>query len=577
MFRLRRPRSSRRIFLHTFPFFDEHFLLILFGVPVGVCGGLASVALNHSIEWLSSTLHFAQSHWYFVFFPAAGAVLSIFFLTNVFREEAGHSVPMVIYSVSRKGGLLRVRSAFSHLIGCLCTIAFGGSAGPEGPVVVSGSSIGSSIARLFHLKERQRVAMVGCGIAASISAIFNAPIAGIVFAVEVILGEWVSVNLVPIAIASVVATQTSRLLRGNQIPFEHTSFPIDTIDIAASFGLAVMVSAAAVIFSKTLSYTERKAKRFFPNIYLRGAAGGLLVGGIGLFAPDVLGEGYETIRSIIEGRYAPALGMMGVLIVCKIIATSLTLGTGSAGGVFAPSLALGSFVGLAYSELLHWLWPTVVWASGGCFALLGMAGVVSGVLLAPLTGIFLIVEITGGYEVILPLILASVLASTFCRAYLRASIYHKELIERGQLLRPRTDSRILADISILDVLNENWRPLPPDMLLREFVELIKQDPRSYFPVIDPGTGKYIGLVLVDKAQPYLLSPDLFDVVVVEEIIEGADIRISPTDDLFTVMDYFDHGRTEVLPVIERNRFIGAISKADVLMQYRKELIVQTTI
>jgi len=576
MLRKRRSRSSRQILLQTFPFFDEHFFLILFGVPVGVCGGLASVALNYSIAWLSSALHFSRAHWFFIFFPAAGAVLSIFFLTNVFKEGAGHSVPMVIYSVSRKGGLLRVRSSVSHLVGCLCTIAFGGSAGPEGPVVVSGSAIGSSIARIFHLKERQRVAMVGCGIAASISAIFNAPIAGIVFAVEVILGEWVSVNLVPIAIASVVATQTSRLLSGNQIPFEHTSFPIDTIDIAASFGLAVMVSAAAVLFSLSMSLTEHAAKRLFANIYLRGAAGGLIVGCIGLFAPDVLGEGYETIRSIIEGRYAPALGMMGVLIVGKIVATSLTLGTGSAGGVFAPSLALGSFVGLTFSELLHWLWPTVVWASGGCFALLGMAGVISGVLMAPLTGIFLIVEITGGYEVILPLILVSVLASTICRAYLRASIYHKELIEKGQLLRPRTDSRILADISVLDILNENWRPLPPDMLLREFVELIKNDPRSFFPVIDPATGKYIGLVLADKALPYLLSTELYDVVVVEEIIEGTGIRISPQDNLLAVMDYFDQGRTEVLPVVERNRFLGAISKADVLMQYRKDLIVQTT-
>ncbi|RJP34519.1 MAG: chloride channel protein [Candidatus Omnitrophota bacterium] len=567
-------RLIRRIFENLFLFFDEHFLLILFGIPVGICGGLASVALNRSIHLASSLLPVSHSHGLFIFFPAIGALLSIFCLSAVFRESAGHAVPLVIHSVTRKGGLLQLRSSLSHLIGCLCTISFGGSAGPEAPVVVSGSSIGSNIARLFHFKERQRIVMVGCGIAAAISAIFNAPIAGIVFAVEVILGEWASVNLVPIAIASVVATQTSRILQGNQIPFDHRVFIIDTMDIIACLGLAVLVSVAAVLLSKTLFYVEHASKRLFRNIYMRGAAGGLCVGCIGWFAPDVLGEGYETIRAIIEDLYAPPLLFMTLLIFCKIAATSLTLGTGSAGGVFAPALVIGCFVGLAYSEMINALWPANAWTSGGCFALLGMAGMISGVLHAPLTGIFLIVEITGGYEVILPLILVSVLASTITRAYMPASVYYRELMERGQLLRPRTDARILADIAILDILKEDLEPLPPEMTLREFVNRIKNSPQSHFPVIDPETEKFHGLVLVDMVQSYLLSPELYDAIVVEEIMESSDIRISPNDNLLRVMDHFEQGRTEVLPVIDRDRFIGTVSKADVLAQYRKELIVQ---
>ncbi|MDX9753567.1 MAG: chloride channel protein [bacterium] len=557
--------------------FDEHTFLIVLGIPVGICGGLASVALNHSIHFFAHLFSAITNPWVLIFFPAIGALLSIFFMTAVFRETRIHAVPVVIYSVSRQGGLLHLRSAISHLIGCLCTIAFGGSAGPEAPVVVSGSSIGSNIARLFCLNERQRVAMVGCGIAAAISAIFNAPLAGIIFSIEVVLGEWASVNLLPIAVSSVVATQISRIWYGNQIPFEHWSYQIDTLDIVASVGLAFLVSVVAFVFVRVMSFIEKKAAVLFSNLYIRGVAGGLCVGMLGFFFPDILGEGYETIRKIIENQYQQPLVLMMLLIGLKILATSLTLGTGSAGGVFAPSLVLGCFSGLLYWQMLMALWPDAGWVNGGCFALLGMAGTISAVLHAPLTGIFLIVEITGGYEAILPLICVAVLATSISRKLIKASIYYRELLERGQLLRPRTDARILADISVRDILVESHQHIAPDMRLREFVDLIKINDQDYYPVIDPKSGKYHGLVFVAHARPYLLSPELYDAVLVEEIIEGVDYAISPHDSLLHVMDLFEKTDTEIVPVLDHKKtFLGTVSKSDILNQYRKELIVQTT-
>jgi len=268
--------------------------------------------------------------------------------------------------------------------------------------------------------------------------------------------------------------------------------------------------------------------------------------------------------------------MMAILIVCKIVATSLTLGTGSAGGVFAPSLVLGSFVGLTYWQLLELIWPDYPWVGGGCFALLGMAGMTSGVLHAPLTGIFLIVEITGGYEVILPLILVSVLASTLSRAFLPASIYYRELIDRGQLLRPRTDARILADIKIQDVINVNLIPISPDLPLRHFAELIQTTGHRHFPVMDLQNGKYHGLIVVEKAQPYLLSPELYDMVLVEEMIDSSPVCVSPRDDLLSIMERFEREQTDIFPVLDEGRFLGTLAKSDILDQYRKELIVQTT-
>ncbi|MFH1743905.1 MAG: chloride channel protein [bacterium] len=567
--------SWRRIAKSAFGV-DEPVLLAVVGIPVGLCSGLAAVALNRSIVSFSTLLRPAWEHWYAVLLPAVGGILSFLVLSALFREGVGHGVPVVVYSVSRKGGLLRLRSSFSHLLGSLCTIGFGGSAGPEAPIVISGAAIGSNIARLFRLNERRRVAIVGCGVAGAISAIFNAPIAGIVFAVEVIIGEWTPIHLVPIGIASVVATQVSRILQGNQIPFDHRQFNIGTLDILSCVGFAVMLSAISVLICRILPATERVTARIFGRSWLRAMVGGILVGAIGLFYPDVLGEGYETIRGIIEHHHQPALWFAFLLIFAKVLATSLTLGTGSAGGIFAPCLVIGSFAGLAYRGLLDLVWPSIDWVGGGCFALLGMAGMISGVLHAPLTGIFLIVEITGGYEVILPLILISVLSSSLSRLAQPASVYNQELIERGQLLRPRTDGRLLADLHVMELIEKDIVTLKSDMLLRDFVAIVKQSKQIHFPVEDPEMGDFLGLISVDRARSYLLSPELYDAVVVEEIMESFPEHVSPEDNLIEVMEQFNRARSGVLPVVEGGKCLGILSKAAILNQYRTELMIQET-
>ena len=557
---------------------NELVLLGTISIPVGLCSGLAAVYLNRSIAYVSSILRPFWEHWYALFFPAAGGMLSVFVLAVLFREGVGHGVPTVIYSVSRKGGLLRLRSSVSHWIGSLCTIGFGGSAGPEAPIVISGASIGSNIATLFHLNERRRVAIVGCGVAGAISAIFNAPVAGIVFAAEVIIGEWTPFHLVPIGIASVVATQVSRIMQGNQIPFQHRSFNIGfhigSLDILACVGFSILLGAISVLTCWALPAVGKAAEHFFKRPWMRILAGGIVVGVFGLFLPDVLGEGYETVRGIIEEQNQPVLLVAFLLLFAKVFVTSLTLGTGSAGGIFAPCLVIGSFAGLAYRDLLNLVWPSVGWVGGGCFALLGMAGILSGVLHAPLTGIFLIVEITGGYEVILPLILVSVLTSALSRLVQPASVYNQELIERRQLLRPRTDARLLADLHVMELIERDILSLKSDMLLRDFVDLVKRTNQIYFPVEDPVTGDYLGLVSVDRVRSYLLSPELYDAVVVEEIMDRLCEPVSPDKSLIEIMEQFDRTRSWVLPVVESGRCLGIVSKAAILNQYRTELMIQ---
>ncbi len=543
---------------------------------VGNFSGLASVVLNRSLVMMSEWLHHFRHYWWVFLLPAAGAALSSLFLEKVVNEGAGHGVPEVIYSVSRYGGLLRFRSSFSRLISSCLTIGSGGSAGPEAPVVISGAAIGSNIAKYFSLNDRQRVTLVGCGAAGAISSIFNAPIAGMVFAVEVIVGEWKSVNIVPIAIASVAGTEISRLLQGNQIPFSHHLFNIDLLNILASLGLAVLSAAASILLTRMLRSMHTVSHKVSAPIWIRAAMGGCAVGIIGLFLPVVLGEGYHTVKILIEGEYGQVLAVVALASFAKIAATALTLGWGGSGGIFAPCLVIGSLIGVTYHHLLALFWPSASWVNEGYYALLGMAGLISGMLQAPLTGIFLIIEITGGWEVILPLIMVSAFTTTLCHYFEPASYYLKDLVEHGHLLRPGTDARVLSDLNVPELIEKDCIIVNQNMLLRDFITIIKKSHRNYFPVEDEKTGKFLGMIHLDDIRQYLFDPVMYDAVFLGQIMNTQVEVVHPDDDLLEVVRKMDMKGLFSMPVVVNNRFLGLISKATILDQYRKELMVQTS-
>ena len=555
---------------------DDRLLLILMAIIVGSFSGIASVILNRSIVTMFEWLHHLRHYWWVFVLPAIGAALSSLFLEKFVKEGAGHGVPEVIYSVSRYGGLLRFRSSFSRLISSALTIGSGGSAGPEAPVVISGAAIGSNIAKYFSLNDRQRVTLVGCGAAGAISSIFNAPIAGMVFAIEVIIGEWKSVNIVPIAIASVAGTETSRILQGNQIAFSHHLFSINHIDIFACVGLAILTAAASILLTRLLRSMNEISKKLPTPLWIRAAAGGCAVGLIGLFLPVVLGEGYHSVRTMIEGDFLQGFAFVGLATLAKIVATALTLGWGGSGGIFAPCLVIGSLAGLTYHHGLALLWPSVSWVNEGCFALLGMAGLISGMLQAPLTGIFLIVEITGGYEVILPLIIVSAISTTLCHYIEPASYYLKDLVEYGHLLRPGTDARVLSDLNVSELIERDCIAVSQNMLLRDFVNIVKKSHRNYFPVENEKTGHFMGIIHLDDIRPYLFNPVMYDTVFLGQIMNTEVEVIHPDDDLADIIRKMDANRLFSMPVVVNNRFIGLISKGSLLDQYRKELMVQTS-
>ncbi len=555
----------------------DRMILIFTGIIVGVCSGLAALLLNRSLEMFLDVLHPYRQYWWAFIFPGVGAALSSLFLNRVVNEGAGHGVPEVIYAVSRYGGLLRFRSSISRLVSSLLTIGSGGSAGPEAPVVMSGSAIGSNFAKWLGLNERQRITLVGCGAAGAIASIFNAPIAGMVFSMEVILGEWKSSTIIPIGIAAAAGAEVSRLLKGIQIVFDHRSFRIDLLDIVSCIGLALLTALASILLTRFLRFMHKRSERIFSRKWVRAMAGGIAVGVIGLFFPVVLGEGYHFIDLMIEGSLEAGLVVTAIFVLAKILATSFTLGWGGSGGIFAPALVVGSLVGVTYHGIISLVWPGVSWVEEGCFALLGMAGLISGMLQAPLTGVFLIFEITGGYEVILPLIMISAISTALCHYIEPASFYLKELIDKGQLLRPGTDARVLSDLKISELIETDCMTVKQNMPLGEFVEIVKLSHRNHFPVESEKDGRFVGMVHLDDVREYLFSPELYDVVVVGQIMNPYVETVHPDDDLVEVLSRMDSRGLFSMPVVSEDHFFGMISKATLLDQYRKELIVQTEI
>lgn len=559
--------------------FDENLLLLIIAVIVGICSGLAAVCLNASIEFCFEHLHMFRNYWWGFFLPGAGAVLSSIFL-RLIKDDKGHGVPDVIYSVSKNGGLLRIRSIFSRLVSSTLTIGSGGSAGPEAPILISGASIGSNIARFFSLNERQRITLLGCGTAGAISAIFNAPVAGIIFTLEVILAEWNAAYLIPIAISSVTGTELSRFLRGNQIPFSNNGFNIAFSDVLGAAFLAILTGLVSVFFTRMMekssmaaSKTEKKLKLPF---WVKAGIGGCAVGLLGYFIPDSLGEGYHSIRELIGGIYQNGLTIVAVALLAKIVATALTLGWGGSGGIFAPSLVIGSFSGVLFYRLATMFFPEINFVGEGCFALLGMSGVMAGVLQAPLTGVFLIVEITGSYEVIVPLIIVSTLSSTICKYLEPASVYLKELVQKGDLLRPGTDARVLSDLKVEELIEKDFIEVYSNMLLKDLIRLLKISRRNFFPVLEKKTGTFLGVVHLDQIRPYLMDSVMYETVFVYQIMNRDIPVISYDEELKNALDIMDENGLFSIPVLRDKKFVGFISKGTILDQYRRELMVQTS-
>lgn len=565
--------------LHRIPAREAAILMTL-AVAVGLGGGVCAVALSSAVHWATRAMSSYHGTWFTLFLPGIGAALSAAFLRYLLKDHAGHGVPQLIHSASLQGGELPPSMIYSRLISSFLTVGSGGSAGLEGPIATCGGAIGSTAGKQLDSNERRRTLLLGYGVAGAVAGIFNAPLTGTVFALEVILGEWSALTILPSFIAAVSATQFSRLVLGNNTVFVHLPAFYNTVDLFSCALLGVGMGLFAVGFQRCLRWTEKHFSdaAFFQRpggAWMCAGCGGLAVGALGVFVPEVLHDGYEMISAFLSGGESLSLFAVGLFLVLKLIASCLTLGSGGSGGVFAPSLVLGSAAGFGYGLTLQRLFPFVGFSNPSVYSLVGMAGMVAGLMHAPLTGMFLVLEITAGYELILPLMIVSALAMLISYYFVSGSVYTEEFHRKGDLGRRGSDYHLLQTMNPRELLDQDVQVIEEGMLLEDFVELFKRSRRNLFPVVEHGTQRCLGVVFLDDIRSYLFERALYPLVTMGSLMHRDILTISTEESALSAIRKFERSGAWSLPVVDQERFVGMISKSTLFDRYRRELIVHT--
>ena len=475
---------------------------------------------------------------------------------------------------------------WSSLLGSSVTIGFGGSVGAEGPIVYTGAAIGSNLGSAFHLSPRVLMILVGCGAAAGIAGIFKAPIAGMLFTIEVLMLDLTAVSVLPLMISSVAAASIAYTFTGyeSEFFFSQSEYFITT-RIPYAVMLGIFCGFVSLYFTKAMNMMERMFGKL-GNPWLKFIVGGAILSTLIFLFPPLYGEGYGPINSLLNGNYAQifdgsifydyrnevwmVMAFIALIIITKVFATSATNGGGGVGGTFAPSLYVGCMAGFLFAIVVNTLGVTEGGISIKNFALMGMAGVMSAVMHAPLMAIFLTAEMTGGYQLFLPLLIVSLVSYGTIRLFLPWSIYTMRLAQRGELLTHEKDKSVLTLLKIDNVIEKDFLPVKPDMSLKEMVDVISHSSRNLFPVIDKDD-KLIGIVLLDDIRNIMFRPDLYRKIHVSKFMTSAPAKIEVGEPMDSVMKKFDDTNAWNLPVVENGKYVGFVSKSKIFNSYRRVL------
>lgn len=568
---------------------DNNFILIVASV-IGLVSGLAAVLLKSTVHFiqvlLQQNLDITKINYLYIVYPSIGILLTVIIRKYIVRDTPGHGITRILRAISVNSGRIRKRYMMSNMLKSAVTVGFGGSVGLEAPIVVTGSAIGSNIGQFVHLDYKKRTLLIGCGAAGAISAIFNSPIAGVIFAIEVILNETKINKFIPILIASVSGQLISIILLGEDILFSFKltdSFKAQ--DTPFYILLGILCGLVSLYFTRMLFKAEGLIGKINNN-YARALVGGLGLALIIFTFPPIYGEGYDAIKAMLNGQkmhlfdsslfysfadkeYTIILFLLLILIV-KPIASAFTIGGGGSGGVFAPSLFMGGVTGFLFAYVANILNPYAQ-ISQSNFTLVGMCGVLSGVLHAPLTGIFLIAEITSGYMLFVPLMLVSAISYVTISYFEKHSIYTKRLIESGEMIQDDRDRMILSQINIKKIVEKDLLSIHPDATLSELVKLVKKSKRNIFPVVNENS-ELEGIVTLDDIREIMFDQEKQEEVLVKTIMHQPPAFVSPQEKMQSVMNKFEVTQAWNLPVIEDDKYLGFISKARIFNAYRTKLI-----
>ena len=550
----------------------EALVMMTAALAIGLVCGILAVGLNWSVHSLRLFITELDLGWRAIFFPALGAGIAIFLVRSLMHDSAGHGVSDVIKAMAMGSEALRRRMIYSRFFGSLLTVGSGGSTGLEGPIVSIGGALGSALGRWLDMNERHKKLLVGYGAAGAVAGIFNAPLTGLIFSLEIIIGEWTYLTILPTIIAAVSATEVSRLIMGNKIAFTQEIAGFSITSLLACFALGALTGIISILFARSLLLWEKFFSKISLHLWIRATIGGLSVGVLGYFMPEVLSEGYSVTQAFLTDTIRPELGFVLLFVLLKFLACGITLGSGGVGGVFAPSLVIGSGVGLAFGMILHLL-PLNGVAEDAAFALAGMAGMVAGVMHGPLTGIFLVMEATSGYSMILPLMLTASSAMVVSSFFEIGSVYTQELIKQGSLIKRGTDRYLLHHLNIVDILDKDFITIRENLLLRDFIDEFKKARRNYFPVLNEEK-ECVGVVFLDDIRPHLFETNLYDLVTMGSVMRNLPV-ISLNEPISAALDKFETSKVWSLPVVDGDRFLGMLSKSTLFDHYRRELQIQS--
>ena len=571
----------------------RQFILLLCGL-VGVATGFAALAmrsLTHFIEEvLVGNIIRYINYGFYVIFPAVGFLLVYWVKKYIIRKEVSHGIPSILYAVAKQKGIMKRFQAYGSILTAPITIGFGGSVGLEGPMVVTGAGISSQVARLFHINQSDRMLLLACACAAALAAIFKVPLAGILFAIEVFGLDLTLSSLLPLFVASLSGVLTSYIFFGNA-----ALLPIYVGDsfLMHNIPFYLLLGVVGGFMSAYFTFVYEGVNRFFSKFssaYLRIVIGGAILGLLVFIMPPLYGEGHEVINHLKAGHPELSISsnifgwnlenpwvvilLLGGLVLFKVVATSVTFGAGGVGGIFSPMLFMGGVMGNCFARIINQIDILPYKLPLANFTLIGMTALMTGVLHAPLTAIFLIAEVTGGYSLFVPAMVTAVVSFSIAKYFNKYSIYTMELGRKGELVNQDKDQAILTLMDMESVIETNFVPVYTDMTLKGVVyEAVRESSRNIFPVLDREKGSLEGVILLDDIRHLIFEKELYDKVSVLEMMQPPPALIQMGQDTMNqVMDKFQNTAAWNLPVVKNGKYIGFISKSKLLTVYRRKLI-----
>ncbi|MDR3705573.1 MAG: chloride channel protein [Paludibacteraceae bacterium] len=567
---------------------QDQFIIIL-SLLVGIFTALAAIILKNIIHLIKSFLvdniNINGVNYLFLAFPAAGILLASLYVRLFVKDDISHGITKILYAISQRKARIKPHNMWSSIIASALTIGFGGSVGAEAPIVLTGSAIGSNLGRFFKMDQKVLMLMVGCGAAGAIGGIFNAPIAGVVFTLEVLMVDLTMSSIIPLLISSVTATAMSYFFMGSEAMFNFKTFePFALSRIPYLLLLGIVCGFVSLYFTRGVNSMET----FFGKMkspYTKLAIGGVILSGLIFFLPSLYGEGYDTISVLLNDdpnkimagslfygykNYEWVLFIyLGLTVVFKIVATSSTNGAGGTGGIFAPSLFVGCLTGYLVALLLHFMGINIPERN---FAFAGMAGVMSAVMHAPLTGIFLIAELTGGYSLFMTLMITSTVAYLTIIIFEPHSLYAMRLAKKGELLTHHKDKVVLTLLKMDNLIETDLKQVHPDMNLGDLVKVISSSKRNIFPVVSR-KGLYLGEVQLDEVRNIMFRQELYSRFTVRRLMISPPAIITVEESMDKVMNTFDKCKAWNLPVVDQEgKYLGYVSKSQIFNSYRQVLV-----